>query len=225
MNETTIGLVILGVVTLVAFAMLLGLVTLKAINRRRALRRRERHTRYVALISRRIAAKDTLEPIDGSAVDDDAFLDAVIDIRNVVTGRQIDTLAGIIDGVGLARRQEARLRSRFPLGRRLRAAVSLAEIGDESTAPVLMAHLSDLEPEIRIQCARGLGRMQHEPGIDAILERFGLEAPWVRARFADTLVGFGTKATWPLVAYVRANLDARSHPWRRRGDSGAGGDR
>ena len=43
MNETTIGLVILGVVTLVAFAMLLGLVTLKAINRRRALRRRERH--------------------------------------------------------------------------------------------------------------------------------------------------------------------------------------
>ena len=103
MNETTIGLVILGVVTLVAFAMLLGLVTLKAINRRRALRRRERHTRYVALISRRIAAKDTLEPIDGSAVDDDAFLDAVIDIRNVVTGRQIDTLAGIIDGVGLAR--------------------------------------------------------------------------------------------------------------------------
>ncbi len=206
MNETTIGLVILGVVTLVAFAMLLGLVTLKAINRRRALRRRERHIRYVALISRRIAAKDTLEPIDGSAVDDDAFLDAVIDIRNVVTGRQIDTLAGIIDGVGLARRQEARLRSRFPLGRRLRAAVSLAEIGDESTAPVLMAHLSDLEPEIRIQCARGLGRMQHEPGIDAILERFGLEAPWVRARFADTLVGFGTKATWPLVAYVRANL-------------------
>ena len=206
MNETTIGLVILGVVTLVAFAMLLGLVTLKAINRRRALRRRERHTRYVALISRRIAAKDTLEPIDGSAVDDDAFLDAVIDIRNVVTGRQIDTLAGIIDGVGLARRQEARLRSRFPLGRRLRAAVSLAEIGDESTAPVLMAHLSDLEPEIRIQCARGLGRMQYEPGIDAILERFGLEAPWVRARFADTLVGFGTKATWPLVAYVRANL-------------------
>jgi hypothetical protein len=206
MNETTIGLVILGVVMLVAFAMLLGLVTLKAINRRRALRRRERHSRYVALISRRIAAKDSPQPIEGSTVVDDSFLDAVIDIRNVITGRQIDTLAGIIDGVGLARRQEQRLRSRFPLGRRLRAAVSLAEIGDESTAPVLIAHLSDREPEIRIQCARGLGRIQYEPAIEAILERFGLEEPWVRARFADTLVRFGVKATWPLVAFIRANL-------------------
>ncbi len=206
MHETTIGLVILGVVMLVAFAMLTGLVMLKAINRRRALRRRERHARYVALISRRIAAKDIPEPIDGSAVVDDSFLDAVIDIRNVITGRQIDTLAGIIDGVGLARRQEQRLRSRFPLGRRLRAAVSLAEIGDESTAPVLITHLADREPEIRIQCARGLGRIQHEPAIEAILERFGLEEPWVRARFADTLVRFGVKATWPLVAFIRANL-------------------
>ena len=68
MNETTIGLVLLGVVMLVAFTMLIGLVMLKAVNRRRALRRRERHSRYVALISRRIAAKDTPEPIDGSTV-------------------------------------------------------------------------------------------------------------------------------------------------------------
>jgi HEAT repeat protein len=100
----------------------------------------------------------------------------------------------------------ARLRSRFPLGRRLRAAVSLAEIGDESTARVLVEHLSDREPEIRIQCARGLVRIKDTAAIDAILERFDLEEPWVRARFADTLVGFGSKATWPLVAYIRVNL-------------------
>ncbi|MGH8948437.1 MAG: HEAT repeat domain-containing protein, partial [Acidimicrobiia bacterium] len=62
------------------------------------------------------------------------------------------------------------------------------------------------EPEIRIQCARGLGRIQHTAAIDAILERFDVEEPWVRARFADTLVGFGAKATWPLVAYIRVNL-------------------
>jgi HEAT repeat protein len=100
----------------------------------------------------------------------------------------------------------AKLRSRFPLGQRLRAAVSLAEIGDDSTARVLIHHLADREPEIRLQCARGLGRMRHEPAIDVILGRFGLEPPWVRARFADTLVGFGTKATWPLLSYIRANL-------------------
>jgi HEAT repeat protein len=206
MNEPAIGLMALAVVFTLAIVMLLALVILKAVHRRRSTRRRHRRARYLSLISRHLSTKATAEQLDGSVVDDDAFLDALIDIRNVVSGREIDTLAGIIDGVGLARRQEARLRSRFPLGRRLRAAVSLAEIGDETTAPVLIEHLSDREPEIRIQCARGLGRMQHEPAIDAILERLGLEAPWVRARFADTLVGFGPKATWPLVAYIRASL-------------------
>jgi HEAT repeat protein len=42
--------------------------------------------------------------------------------------------------------------------------------------------------------------------IDAILERLGREDPWVRVRFADTLIGYGAKATWPLTAYIRVNL-------------------
>jgi len=130
----------------------------------------------------------------------------VIDLRNIVSGTEIETLAGIVDRVGLRKRQVARLRRRFPLGRRLRAAVSLAEIGDESTAAVLIEHLDDREREVRIQCARGLGRMQYTAAIDPILERLGREHPWVRARFADTLVGFGAKATWPLIAYIRVNL-------------------
>lgn len=206
MNGTTIGLIAVAVVLIVDAALLVGLVTLKAVHRRRAELRKLRRAAYVATLSRRLASKEATDPIDGRAAEDDAFLDALIDVRNIVTGHEIETLAGIVDGLGLARRQEARLRSRFPLGRRLRAAVSLAEIGDESTAPVLIEHLSDREPEIRIQCARGLGRIQHTAAIDAILERFDLEAPWVRARFADTLVGFGAKATWPLVAYIRVNL-------------------
>ena len=206
MNEPSIGLIALAVVFSLAIVLLMTLVILKAVHRRRSTRRRYRRARYLSLISHNLSSKAISEQFDGSVVDDEAFLDAVIDIRNVITGREIDTLTGIIDGVGLARRQEQRLRSRFPLGRRLRAAVSLAEIGDESTAPVLISHLADREPEIRIQCARGLGRIQYEPAIEAILERFGLEEPWVRARFADTLVRFGVKATWPLVAYVRANL-------------------
>jgi HEAT repeat protein len=198
------------VVVIVVFAaaavMLIGLVVLKAVHRRRAQGRRERHGQYVTLLSRHLASFAPLEPIDASAGDDDAFLDAVIDVRNVVAGREVDTLTGVVDKVGLARRQVVRLRSRFLLGRRLRAAVSLAEIGDDSTARVLLHHLADREPEIRLQCARGLGRMRHQPAIDVILERFGVEPPWVRARFADTLVGFGARATWPLVSYIRSNL-------------------
>ena len=48
--------------------------------------------------------------------------------------------------------------------------------------------------------------MRNTASIDAILERLGIEDPWVRVRFADTLIGFGAKATWPLTAYIRVNL-------------------
>jgi HEAT repeat protein len=206
MSFSSFGVIVVIVVFAAAATMLIGLVVLKAVHRRRARTRRVRHRYYVALISRHLASDVRLEPVDASAVDDDAFLDAVIDVRNVVAGRDVDTLAGLVDRVGLARHQVARLRSRFPLGRRLRASVALAEMGDDSTARVLLHHLSDREPEIRLQSARGLGRMRYEPAIAVILERFGPEEPWVRARFADTLVGFGARATWPLVAYIRSNL-------------------
>jgi HEAT repeat protein len=206
MSFSSIGVIVVTVVLAAAATMLIGLVVLKAVHRRRARRRRERHDRYVLLLSRRLASDMPVEPIHASAVDDDAFLDAVIDVRNVVTGREADTLGGFVDGAGLARRQVIKLRSRFPVGRRLRAAVSLAEIGDASTARVLIHHLADREPEIRLQSARGLGRMRYEPAIDVILGRLALEPAWVRARFADTLVGFGARATWPIVSYIRANL-------------------
>jgi HEAT repeat protein len=206
MNATTIGLLAVAFVFVVDIILLTGLVSLKAFHRHRRAKHARRRGEYLAILSRHLAFQHHTDPFGVDAADDDAFLDAVIDLRNIVSGTEIDTLTGIIDSSGLAKRQEARLRSRFPLGRRLRAAVSLAEMGDESSAAVLMDHLDDREPEIRIQCARGLGRIQHTSAIDPILERFGFEQPWVRARFADTLVGFGTKATWPLVAYIRVNL-------------------
>jgi HEAT repeat protein len=206
MSFSSVGVSVVIVVFAAATIMLIGLVVLKAVHRRRARTHRLRHRGYVALISRHLASDVALEPVSASAVDDDAFLDAVIDVRHVVAGREVDTLAGLVDQVGLARRQVAKLRSRFPLGRRLRAAVALAEMGDHSTARVLLHHLSDREPEIRLQSARGLGRMRYEPAIAVILERFGPEEPWVRARFADTLVVFGARATWPLVDYIQANM-------------------
>jgi HEAT repeat protein len=206
MNGTTIGLIAVAVVFGIDIILLSGLVLLKAVHRRRRGDHTRRRAEYVAVLSRHLAFQNHTDAFGPNAADDDAFLDAVIDLRNIISGTEIDTLAGIIDSIGLAKRQEARLRHRFPLGRRLRAAVSLAEMGDETSAPVLIDHLNDREPEIRIQCARGLGRMQYTAAIDPIMERLGLEQPWVRARFADTLVGFGTKATWPLVAYIRVNL-------------------
>jgi hypothetical protein len=200
MSGTTIGIFSVVVVLVVDTLLIIGLVASKAVHRGRRERHDQRRALYMVGLSRHLAFREAY-PFDLDDIDDEAFLDAVIDLRNVVTGVEVSTLTSILGRTGLARRQEARLRRRFPLGRRLRAAVALAEVGDESTAPVLMEYLDDAEPEIRIQCARGLGRMQHMDAIPRILARFATEEPWVRARFADTLVGYGNKASWHLVHY------------------------
>ncbi|MDP9493663.1 MAG: HEAT repeat domain-containing protein [Actinomycetota bacterium] len=207
MTGTQIAYLAVGIVFVVDAVLLLGLITLKAVHRRRMEHHDQRRSAYLGVLSRRMSYPLHTDYIDPKVASDGAFLDAVIDLRNTMAGPEIDTLAGIIDRYGLVKLQASRLRSRFPLGRRLRAAVALAEMGDDSSAPILIEFLNDREPEVRIQCARGLGRMQHTPAIDAIIDRFGEESPWVRSRFADTLVGFGRGAVWSLLAYVRVNHD------------------
>ena len=189
-----------------------GLIALKTVHRSRARRHHRRKTGYMALISRHVTYANCTDPITSRMATDPAFLDALIDIRNAVVGPEVETLSGIVDRHGVITLQEARLRAQFPLGRRLKAAVALAELGDESAAATLMDHLADREPEVRIQAARGLGRMKWTPAIDAIVARFPVETPWVRTRFADTLLGFGAAATWPLIAYIRVN-----HHFEREG--------
>ena len=149
-------LIIFGINTV----LLLGLFILKAAHRRSMVHRERLRVEYVALLSRHITYEHCTDPIDASMVQDSAFLDALIDVRDAVVGPEAQTLRDIAGQHGVLERQAAFLRARHPLGRRLRAAVALAEIGDESVAGLLMEHLTDREPEIRIQCARGLGRMQ-----------------------------------------------------------------
>lgn len=185
---------------------LLGtLIALKVIHRRRMRKHDRRRDAYVSLLSRHVAFEHCTDPITPDMAEDPAFLDALIDVRNAVAGPELATLKQIVKRHGVIAHQVSRLKSPFPLGRRLRAAVALAELGDETSAPVLMDHLDDREPEIRIQSARGLGRIRWTPAIDRIVRRFSIESAWVRMRFSDTLITFGSSATWPLLAYVRIN--------------------
>ena len=185
--------------------LLTALVVLKFIHRRRTSAHDARRKEYLGLLSRHLAYEDCTEQITEEMAVDSAFLDALIDMRNAVSGDEVSTLGRIVNRHGVIERQIRHLDNSLLLGRRLRAAVALAEIGDETSAETLVAHLDDREPEIRIQCARGLGRIRWTPAIDEIVTRFSGETPWVRTRFADTLVGYGTRATWPLLAYVRIN--------------------
>jgi HEAT repeat protein len=186
-------------------ALLAGLVLLKYVHRRRMHSHKERRQGYLGLLSRHLSFENYHEPITESMAVDQAFLDALIDMRNAITGDEVSTLRRIVNHHGVIEKQMRHLDSSLLLSRRLRASVALAELGDETSAETLMRHLDDREPEIRIQAARGLGRIQWTPAIDQIVFRFGDEIPWVRVRFSDTLIGYGTKATWPLLAYIRIN--------------------
>jgi len=185
--------------------LLMALIALKVIHRRRMKRHEGRRKEYLGLLSRHMSFENHTEPITEPIAEDPAFLDALIDMRNAITGDDITTLRRIVNHHGIIERQMRHLDSSWLLGRRLRAAVALAELGDETSADMLIRHLDDREPEIRIQCARGLGRIRWTPAIDQIVSRFGKEIPWVSTRFSDTLVGYGTRATWPLLAYIRIN--------------------
>jgi len=197
------------ITVLIVFAadslLFIGLLVLKTIHRRRVERHNRRRSEYMRLISRHLTYQNCTDPITPAMAEDPAFLDALIDVRNAIVGPELDALHAIVDRYGVTLSQRSRLRSTFSLGRRLRAAVALAEMGDQSSAEVLIEHLADPAREIRIQAARGLGRIRWTPAIDAILSRLGTETPWVATRFADTLVAFGRRATWPLLAYIRVN--------------------
>ena len=203
------GIELVQIAVLIVFGVdavaLAALILLKAVHRRRMRLHDRRRQSHLALLSRHVAFAHCTDPITPEMAEDPAFLDALIDVRNAVDGPELATLREIVSRYGVVEHQVARIRTPFPLGRRLRAAVALAEIGDETSAPVLMECLDDREPEIRIQAARGLGRIRWTPAIDRIVWRFGIETPWVRVRFSDTLTMFGSKATWPLLAYVKIN--------------------
>ncbi|HZD22388.1 MAG TPA: HEAT repeat domain-containing protein, partial [Acidimicrobiia bacterium] len=165
---------IVGLSTVAIYAvdtvLLVGLVSLKVVHRRRAQRHKQRRQHYVGVLSSYLS-DNVSEPITPEVAKDPAFLDALIDIRGVVTGPALDSIEAIVANHGVTEELKRRLESRLPLGRRLRAAVALAEIGDSSAVDTMIRHLSDTEPEIRIECARGLARLKWTPAIDHIVER------------------------------------------------------
>jgi HEAT repeat protein len=203
------GLTVLRVAVTVVFAlnglMLAVILIVKPLHRARDDRHRRRRSTYIALLSRHLASDSGKVEMGRKVAEDQAFLDALIDLRSVIGGEEAEMLGDLVDRFDIARKQSVNLRRRIRTDRRLRAAVALAELADETAAPTLMAHLADSEQEVRVQCARGLGRMRWRPAITAILDRFETETPWVRSRFADSLVDYGTEATWPLISYIRVN--------------------
>lgn len=204
MSGSEIALLSVFVSTIIASALLLSVIVVKAVHRRRMRSFERRYAAYLRLLAQQIAVKNPRRRLEIGVVTDPAFLDALIDLRQTVKGPEVEKLDGLVDELDLVAHQERLLHRRWPPTKRFRAAVALAEMGDDSSADTLIGALDDRHPEIRVQAARGLARMGHRPAIDHILQRLGSETPWVRARFGDTLIRFGNAATELLVRYLRA---------------------
>lgn len=185
--------------------LLLSLIIGKDIHRRREQNHERRRVAYLALLSRHLADPDEELNMGPRVAEDQAFLDALIDIRTSVVGAESDALTNMVERYGVMKGYAKRLKWGPGLTRRLQAAVAMAEVADTSWAPVLLQHLNNRHPEVRIQAARGLSRMRWTPAIDALVERLSSESPWVRSRLMDALVSYGARATWPLIAYIRIN--------------------
>lgn len=185
--------------------LLLSLIIGKDIHRRREQNHERRRVAYLALLSRHLSDPDEELSMGPRVAEDQAFLDALIDIRTSVVGAESDALTDMVERYGVMEGYAKRVKRGPGLTRRLQAAVAIAEVADSSWAPVLMAHLQDRHPEIRIQAARGLSRMRWTPAIDSLVERLSSESPWVRSRLMDALISFGSRAVWQLIAYIRIN--------------------
>ena len=205
MTETEMLRLAMAAIFAVNALLLVTILVVKPVHRLIDQDRRRRRRVYVWLLAQHLMTPEHRIQMGRRVADDQAFLDALIDMRTVVTGDEAEMLGTIVDRFDIARTQGQRLRKRWRGHRRLRAAVALAELADASAAEVLIEQLSDREQEVRIQCARGLGRMRWTPGINAILARFDNETPWVRSRFSDSLVSYGDTATFPLLAYIATN--------------------
>lgn len=205
MRGTEILRLALAAIFAINAALIVTILVVKPVHRLREQDRRRRRRVYVSLLAQHLMTPEHRIHMGRRVADDQAFLDALIDVRTILTGGDADILGTIVDRFDIARTQGRRLERRWRGHRRLRDAVALAELADSSAAGVLIEHLSDREQEVRIQCARGLGRMRWMPGINAILARFDVETPWVRSRFSDSLISYGEAATWPLLAYIATN--------------------
>ena len=140
-----------------------ALIILKAINRSRRRRAEARKRSHMRLISRHVAFEHSTDPVPAKAATDPAFIDALIDVRNALAGSDLEKLERLVARHGVVDELVSDLRRSFPKVKRLRAAMALAELADDEAVPVLLEHLDDREPEIRVQAARGLGRMKWTP--------------------------------------------------------------
>ncbi|HET6372635.1 MAG TPA: HEAT repeat domain-containing protein, partial [Candidatus Polarisedimenticolia bacterium] len=85
---------------------------------------------------------------------------------------------------------------------RARAAFALGNIGDPTSAPVLIEALADRSWAVRAMSAKALGRLKEEGSIEALSKALGDQQWWVRANAAEGLKNKGDKGIETLLSML-----------------------
>ncbi|WP_226344431.1 HEAT repeat domain-containing protein [Agilicoccus flavus] len=180
-------------VSLVAVALVcVGLVALTVVARVTRLRRARRLERLAAPHRRLLLEVAAGEDDDGSAAAALAALPpaawrslrpVAVAMLGKVRGAPATAIVATLDAHGEIDRARAALGSRSAL-RRANAAHLLGIVRDEASGPRLVALLDDRDEDVRVVCARALGRIGEASAADALLRAAGPRAGRKRRRSA-----------------------------------------
>lgn len=137
---------------------------------------------------------------------DPVFHDAVGDYRDMLAGPETRLLDDLVEALEITPVLVERARRRFPLRSRLRAMTSLAELATPLNTADLAQFLSDRNPYMRIQAARGLARLGHHPSVVPILEAAARAKPWEASRLVDSLEAMGPDGTPEIIRWMRTEM-------------------
>lgn len=200
MRASLSSLALWTAITAIALSLLLFLV--KLYNWQKARIQGARRAHYIAAVGE-ILARGITPGFDRGWAEDPLFHDVLLQYVDVVAGEERAHLERLISSIDLRNRLVTQLRESRRESSRLAAASQLAVIATPEIEWALIEALQSPSPEVKIQAAIGLAAIRSERAIAPLVHMLLTEKPWVSARIADQLIGYGPLAVDLLMENIR----------------------
>lgn len=173
-----------------------------------------RTARYMASVGHMVNRRMLPPNMPSDWAHDSLFHEALAEYHLSGSDAEVAFIDGIVDQLGIRKVLRKRMRNRFSISRRLRAASAYIDLATKDQILELRSLLTDRSHHVAIHAAKALSRMDEIASVPAILRRASRASEWHAARFADALIGFGPEAGVPIRAWIRRSIDTKKPPVR-----------
>jgi len=205
---------LLGITAAVTVGLTTALVLFKIVHREYLRWRGVRSAHYVAAIGEMVSRRMVPERTPPGWAGDPAFHDALAEYRLLLTGSERQLIDDLAARSGVLAFLVHRSRRRFPIGSRLRAVVSLADLATSRQRHHLRLLMQDRHAHVRVNAVRGLARMGDFESAGAILDQAVDAEPWEAARLSDSLVAMGVEVVAPTCQWIESRVAEPEPPTR-----------